>query len=262
MADISRELQAIMAAIYGEEVRGSIHDAIEKINLVCDSTLAIGTAVTSPTSSIVGYYDESVYINSDTFDIWKCDGTQWVKQGNIKADLITGVSKISTSGLTDTYRMSFSKSSPITFNITNGSGISSISKTSTSGLEDTYTITYTNGTTSTFKVTNGYTPTVQASKSGKKTTISITNKTGTTNTDIYDGYDPTVSISKTGKVTTITITDATGPHTAEIRDGNDGSGAGDMLKATYDKDDDGIIDNDALPIASNSQIRAAIDAVR
>lgn len=36
-----------------------------------------------------------------------------------------------------------------------GRGISSIQKTATSGLVDTYTITYTDGTTSTFNVTNG-----------------------------------------------------------------------------------------------------------
>ena len=37
----------------------------------------------------------------------------------------------------------------------NGRGISSIAKTSTSGLEDTYTITYTDGSTSTYVVKNG-----------------------------------------------------------------------------------------------------------
>jgi hypothetical protein len=36
-----------------------------------------------------------------------------------------------------------------------GNGISAIAKTSTSGLVDTYTITFTNGTTTTFTVTNG-----------------------------------------------------------------------------------------------------------
>lgn len=36
-----------------------------------------------------------------------------------------------------------------------GKGITSVSKTSTSGLVDTYTITYTDNTTSTFEVTNG-----------------------------------------------------------------------------------------------------------
>lgn len=36
-----------------------------------------------------------------------------------------------------------------------GNGIASIEKTSTSGLVDTYTITFTNGTTTTFQITNG-----------------------------------------------------------------------------------------------------------
>ncbi len=36
-----------------------------------------------------------------------------------------------------------------------GNGISSITKTGTSGLVDTYTITYTNGNTSIYTVTNG-----------------------------------------------------------------------------------------------------------
>lgn len=41
-----------------------------------------------------------------------------------------------------------------------GNGISSISKTGTSGLVDTYTITFTDGTTTTFTVTNGSNATV------------------------------------------------------------------------------------------------------
>ena len=57
------------------------------------------------------------------------------------------------------------------------------------------------------------------------------------------GVSPTVSVSKTGKVTTITIVDAAGAHTATINDGADGSGAGDMLAATYDADGDGIVDD-------------------
>lgn len=57
------------------------------------------------------------------------------------------------------------------------------------------------------------------------------------------GVSPTVEVSKTGKVTTITITDATGPHTATINDGADGSGAGDMVRATYDANENGIVDD-------------------
>ena len=40
-----------------------------------------------------------------------------------------------------------------------------------------------------------------------------------------DGFSPTVEVSKSGKVTTITITDANGTKTATIKDGEDGAGA-------------------------------------
>ena len=72
---------------------------------------------------------------------------------------------------------------------------------------------------------------------------SIQGPAGTDGIDGIDGVSPTVEISKTGKVTTITITDATGPHTATINDGTDGTGAGDMLMATYDTNGNGIVDD-------------------
>lgn len=59
-----------------------------------------------------------------------------------------------------------------------------------------------------------------------------------------DGYSPTVETSKSGKVTTITITDVNGTHTATILDGEDGSAAsGDMKKEVYDTNNNGIVDN-------------------
>lgn len=48
------------------------------------------------------------------------------------------------------------------------------------------------------------------------------------------GYSPTVEISKTGRVTTVTITDENGAHTSTINDGKDGTGSGDMHTSTYD----------------------------
>lgn len=44
--------------------------------------------------------------------------------------------------------------------------------------------------------------------------------------DGQDGVSPTVNVSKVGKVTTITITDANGTKTATIKDGEDGSSSG------------------------------------
>lgn len=80
---------------------------------------------------------------------------------------IASIAKTSTSGLVDTYTITYTDGTTSTFTVTNGedgqdgapgaagNGIVSITKTSTSGLVDTYTILYTNGTTSTFTVTNG-----------------------------------------------------------------------------------------------------------
>ena len=67
--------------------------------------------------------------------------------------------------------------------------------------------------------------------------------TGPTGPKGDDGVSPTVEVSKSGKVTTITIIDAEGTHTATINDGADGSGAGDMVRATYDANENGIVDD-------------------
>lgn len=130
MADISSYLEAIMEAVYGEDVRGSIHDAIEIINDVSEVVLTTGTAVTGPTSSSTGFYTDSLYLNISTMELWKCIGVNsWQSQGTLKGNP-------GTPG-------------------TNGVGISSILKTATVGLVDTYTITYTNGNVDYFTVTNG-----------------------------------------------------------------------------------------------------------
>lgn len=68
---------------------------------------------------------------------------------------IVSIAKTGTSGLVDTYTITFQDGTTTTFEITNGRGISSIEKTATQGLVDTYTITYNDNTTSTFTVTNG-----------------------------------------------------------------------------------------------------------
>lgn len=60
-----------------------------------------------------------------------------------------------TSGLTDTYTITFADDTTTTFDVENGKSITGIAKTGTAGLVDTYTISYNDGTTSTFTVTNG-----------------------------------------------------------------------------------------------------------
>jgi hypothetical protein len=83
---------------------------------------------------------------------------------------IVSIVKTATSGLVDTYTITYTDNTTSTFNVTNGKdgengqdgqdgadgvGIVSITKTSSVGLVDTYTILFTNGTTTTFNVTNG-----------------------------------------------------------------------------------------------------------
>lgn len=69
------------------------------------------------------------------------------------------------------------------------------------------------------------------------------------------GPAPTVTVSKVGKVATITI----GTETFTLTDGADGAGTGDMLKATYDTNDNGIVDNaEKLGGKSASEFAAAV----
>lgn len=69
---------------------------------------------------------------------------------------IQRIQKIQTSGLVDTYQITFADSEyTVNFTVTNGKGITGISKTGTSGLVDTYKISYNDGSSTTFNVTNG-----------------------------------------------------------------------------------------------------------
>lgn len=68
---------------------------------------------------------------------------------------ISSIVRQSTSGLTDTYRITMADTTTFDFPVKNGRGITGVSKISTSGLVDTYRITYNDSTTSTFTITNG-----------------------------------------------------------------------------------------------------------
>lgn len=289
MANINQYLTEILEAVYGEEVRTSIYNAIDIINKVGEKVLTIGTAVTATNSSIYGFYDNSLYLNSNTFDLWKCNGTSWIKQGNLLGAGISSIIKESSSGLVDTYQIKISDGTVVgQFKVTNankivvgdkvvsentsvtidnvtyvkndiyinnnswvlwecdgtkwinkgiikgdqgiqgiqGYSITNFIKTNVSGLVDTYTVRNSNNDiVGTFDVTNG--------AKGDR---------GDQGLQGVAGYSPTITYVKEGKVATLTINDVSGTKTLEIKDGNDGSGTGDMLKATYDSDDDGVVD--------------------
>ena len=72
---------------------------------------------------------------------------------------------------------------------------------------------------------DGYSPTASVTKSGKTATVTITDKTGTTNAQVSDGTDGTDGVSPTVSIIPITgghriiITDADGEHSADVMDG-------------------------------------------
>lgn len=68
---------------------------------------------------------------------------------------IHDISKVSSNGLADTYRMTFADTTTYDFTVTNGRGISSVAKIGTSGLVDTYRVSYNDGTHFDFTVKNG-----------------------------------------------------------------------------------------------------------
>lgn len=121
MANIDVELAAIMSAVRGEEVRGSIHDAIDKINKVSEVCITAGTAVTGPTSSSEGFYEDSLYMNIATWDMWKCIGeNSWILLGNLMGNGVSRITKTGTSGLIDTYTIEYTKLPSTTFQVVNG----------------------------------------------------------------------------------------------------------------------------------------------
>lgn len=116
-----------------------------------------------------------------------------------------------------------------------GRGIATIAKTGTSGLTDTYTITYTDGNVQTYTVVNGadgVSPTIVVSSITGGHRLTITDAQGTQTVDVLDGTDGDdgrgiVSIEKTGTAGlvdtyTITYTDNT-TATFTVTNGADGS---------------------------------------
>ena len=75
---------------------------------------------------------------------------------NLRGNGVTGmdVVHVSADGLTKTYRLSFNEGY-FEYDVEDGNGIVSITKTGTSGLDDTYTITFQDGSVKTYVVHNG-----------------------------------------------------------------------------------------------------------
>lgn len=160
MANISQYLAAIMSAIYGRDVRSSIHDAIREINTAQEQAINAGTAIVDGDPA-GGVYDKSYYFNTATNDLLECDGTAWNKIDNLEGNAIisiTGPVTDLTNPLIDVYTIHFSKIADRTFIVNNGKGISSITGPVVDPdepLTDVYTINFNDGTDLPYSVENG-----------------------------------------------------------------------------------------------------------
>ena len=224
MADISQYLQAIMSAVYGEDVRGSIHDAIALINDVGEAVLTLGTAVDSPTSPTTGFYQDSVYLNTATGDMWTCTGTGWSLSGNTRGAQ-------GDPGLAAT----------INVGTVTGGAVASVTNSGTTSAA-VFDFVLPKGD----KGDTGDGLTAESEHSGSNTIVSIKNTTTQTVIDTFNVPDGVpgatgngiASIAKTataGLVDTYTITYTDGTSTTfTVTNGQDGQGAGDMTKVAYD----------------------------
>ena len=272
MIDISTALQNILKAVYGRDVRESIHDAIYQIDANANEAIDLaqikfGTAVNSPTDPIAGYAENSVYLNVNTGIMWRLEGGSWVKKGTFKS--IDSISLTSTSGLIDTYTITFTDGSTSNYNVKNGEdgkSITGITKTSTSGNVDHYDVNLSDGTTTSgFDVTNGTNGTngksianiSLASTSGNVKNYDVFLDDGTktpTGFSVEDGASSYLhiryssSFDGTGMVTTPTdatvyigilvSTSSVAPTNPSLYNwvrfiGKSGTGSGDMLSTDY-----------------------------
>lgn len=295
MIDISTALQNILKAVYGRDVRESIHDAIYQINANANEAIDLaqikfGTAVNSPTDPIAGFAENSVYLNVNTGIMWRLEGGSWVKKGTFKS--IDSISLSGTSGLIDTYTITFTDGSTSNYTVKNGAdgkSITGITKTSTSGNVDHYDVDLSDGSTiNGFDVTNGTDGTngksianiSLASTSGNVKNYDVYLDDGTktpTGFSVSDGTSSYVHIrysanfDGTGMVTVptdatvyigiVVTSQSVAPTDPSVYSwvrfiGKSGTGSGDMLAADYSTKYAGVVDKAAALYDGTNEIQA------
>ena len=296
MIDISTALQNILKAVYGKDVRQSIHDAIFQINANANEAIDLaqikfGTAITSPTSPTGSYIENTIYFNVMTGIVWRLDGGSWSQLGTFKA--IDTVAKTNTVGKVDTYTITYNDGSTSTFDVTNGAdgkdGVSivNVTKTTTSGKVDHYEINLSDGTTtpSGIDVTNGsdgksIANIALASTVGNVKNYDVVLDDGTktpTGFSVSDGTSSYVHIrysanfDGTGMVTVptdatvyigiVVTSQSVAPTDPSVYSwvrfiGKSGTGSGDMLAADYSTKYAGVVDKAAALYDGTNEIQA------
>lgn len=150
---------------------------------------------------------------------------------------VVSIAKTSTSGLNDTYTITYSDNTTSTFTVTNGEdgedgrSITSITLSSRTGLVDTYTISYSDSTTSTFTVRNGNQWFNGTGVSGKSVTPTVFPSSGVSYAHEQDCYlnttEGAVYVCVTGGIAS--VAEWTYKFTM-----SGGGSSGDMLASVYD----------------------------
>lgn len=289
MIDINTALQNILKAIYGKDVRQSIHDAIYQINQNANEAVDLaqikfGTAIVDPTTPTGSYIEGTVYFNIATGIIWRLSGGSWAEQGRIKS--IDSIDRTATSGLVDTYTITYNDGSTKEYFVTNGASISRIIQASTVGNIDSYNIELDNGKSiKGFDVRNGLDglsiiDVALASTVGNVKNYDFIRSDGSktpTGISIADGVSSYVyirysaSFDGTGMVTVPTdttvyigicvTTQATAPTDPAVYSwvrfiGKSGTGSGDMLASDYSTKYKNVVDQAAALFDGKDEISA------
>ena len=84
MATHAQNIANLRNATYGEQVRGSMIELFEEdYNLVKDG-VGVGTVISSVSDPTTGFSDGAVYINSNTWQLFKLEGSAWSLKGVIQ----------------------------------------------------------------------------------------------------------------------------------------------------------------------------------
>ena len=84
MATHAQNIENLRTAIYGEQVRGSMIELFEEDYSLVKDGVGVGTVISSASDPTTGFNDGAVYINSDTWHLFKLEGTAWSDKGTIK----------------------------------------------------------------------------------------------------------------------------------------------------------------------------------
>ena len=278
MATHQANIDNLRTATLGEQVRGSMIQLFEEDYNLVKRGINVGTAVTSASSSTAGYYDGNLYINSATLDVWECNGSVWIRQGNLKgiADITETISPVDggvntititlTDGSTKVLTVKNGETGADGTNGTNGKSIANISLASTSGNVKNYDVFLDDGTKTPtgFSVEDGASSYLHIRYSssfdgtGMVTTptdatvyigiLVSTSSVAPTNPSLYN-WVRFIGKSGTGSGDMLATDYATKyPNTvdkaAALYDGTDEILANQLMKKSqYDADDDGVVDN-------------------